>query len=199
MPQVQRAFFERLTPEGAPIGQRLTVMFNPTDLSFTRPVQLAELNVPGLDAPLQQFVRGQAEKLTVKLLFDVTDRGMGRLAKSVTEQTDKLYSFVKIDKDLHAPPIVRFQWGYKLPGSDLPEQNSNQRRTSFVGVVESLQQDLTVFSPRGLPLRARVTVAMREYATLSDQLIKLGLGSRDRTSVHVVQRGETLSGIAARV
>jgi hypothetical protein len=197
MTMPQKAFFERLKPDGSVIGERLPVMFNPTDLTFTRSTQLAEVNVPGLIAPLQQFIRGQAERLSVKLLFDVTDSGMGRLAKSVTEVTDKFYAFVRIHKDVHAPPLLRFMWGYKLPGSDLPAETGNQRRTSFIGVVESLQQELLVFSPRGLPLRSRVTVSMREYKGLRRQLYELGLESRDRTSVRVVRRGDTLSGIAA--
>ena len=44
----------------------------------TRGDQFAEIAIPGLDAPLQQFVRGQAEKLTLDLFFDTTDNGMGR-------------------------------------------------------------------------------------------------------------------------
>jgi nucleoid-associated protein YgaU len=174
------------------------VMFNPTDLSLTKGAQLGEVNVPGLDTPLQQFVRGQTEKLTVKLFFDVTDSGMDRLAHSVTEQTDRFYAFVKIDSELHAPPVCRFTWGARFPGSDLPNDES-QRRTTFTGVVESVQQEFTTFSPAGVPLRANLTVTMREYKTLARQLEQLHLASTDKTSRHVVRRGETLASIAAQV
>jgi hypothetical protein len=194
----RRAYFQRVAPDGlTPLGPRLAVMFNPSDLSLTKGAQLAEIAVPGLDTPLQQFVRGQTERLTVRLFFDTTDDGMGPAASSVTEQTDRFYSFVKIDAHLHAPPVCRFVWGSSFPGSDLPGDD-NQRRAHFTGVVESVQQELTLFSPRGLPLRANLTVTMREYKTLAHQQRQLGLHSADRTSSHVVRRGDTLSAIAAR-
>jgi nucleoid-associated protein YgaU len=193
----QRAAFYVAGPDGEPTGSYYSVMFNPTDLNFTKGVQLAEMNVPGLDAPLQQFVRGQAEKLTVKLFFDTTDRGTGALAKSVTTETDKFYSFVKIDSELHSPPVCIFAWGTSFPGGDLPT-NESQRRGWFTGVVESVQQEFTLFSIRGLPLRATLTVAMREYKTLSTQRTQLDLHSRDHTKSYVVQRGDTISAIAGR-
>jgi nucleoid-associated protein YgaU len=179
------------------MGPRFAVMFNPTDLGLTKGTQLAEIAVPGLDTPLQQFVRGQTERLTVRLFFDTTDDGMGPAARSVTEQTDRFYSFVKINAHLHAPPVCRFVWGSSFPGSDLPGDD-NQRRLHFTGVVESVQQELTLFSPRGLPLRANLMVTMREYKTLAQQQRQLGLRSADRTSSHVVQDGDTISGIAGR-
>ena len=49
-----------------------------------------------------------------------------------------------------------------------------------------------------MPLRATLTVALREYKTLEDQLTQLNLSSPDRTHSHVTQRGETLSGVAAQ-
>jgi LysM repeat protein len=172
-------------------------MFNPTSLSFSKGAQLAEINIPGLDTPLQQFVRGQTEKLTVKLFFDTTDSGMDRRAKSVTDETDKFYSFLKIESKTHAPPICRFAWGTEFPGGDLPSGES-QKRFRFVGVVETVQQEFSLFSPSGTPLRAELTVTMREYKPLDLQINQLKLESADRSRVHVVQSGDTLSGLAQR-
>ncbi len=53
------------------------VQYNPTELAFDKQAQLAEIAIPGLDAPLQQFVRGNAEKLTLELFCDTTDQGIG--------------------------------------------------------------------------------------------------------------------------
>jgi nucleoid-associated protein YgaU len=186
------------TGKPKPATQYYRVLFNPTDYQLTKNVQLAEMNVPGLDAPLQQFVRGQAEKLTVKLFFDTTDRaGGGPFAIPVTQETDKFYSFVKIDRDKHTPPVVIFAWGTEagFPGANLPNQNA-QKRHWFTCVVESVQQEFTLFSTRGVPLRATLTVTMREYRPLANQLTELKLKSHDKTRSHVVARGQTLSGIA---
>jgi nucleoid-associated protein YgaU len=196
---LQRAYFDRATPTlGKPVGSPVEVMFNPTDFTLTKGSQLAEIAVPGLDSPLQQYIRGQAEKLTVKLFFDTTDEGTGVFATSVTEATDRFYNLVKIDSDLHAPPVCIFGWGRSFPGIDLPS-GENQKRTCFTGVVESVQQEFTLFSDRGIPLRATLTVAMREYRPLDDQQIQIDPHSRDHTRAHVVQRGETLSLIAGRM
>ena len=38
-------------------------------------MQFAEVAIPGLDAPIIQFVRGQSETLTLDLFFDSTEKG----------------------------------------------------------------------------------------------------------------------------
>src|SRR5262249_61407509 len=52
-----------------------TLPYNPTELAFEKAMQFAEIAIPGLDAPLQQFVRGQAEKLTIKRFFESPEQG----------------------------------------------------------------------------------------------------------------------------
>lgn len=173
------------------------VPFNPTELQFEKQMQYAEINIPGLDAPLQQFVRGQAEKLTIELFFDTTEQGMGAFATSVTTLTDKVFQLARIDPALHAPPIVTFQWHHHIAGDSLDARLGNQSRNSFSGIIESIRQKFTLFSPEGIPLRATVNLVLREYRTLDDQLDQLNLQSPDRTHSHVVRGGETLSAVAA--
>ncbi len=182
------------------------VQHNPTELSLDKGVQLAEINIPGLDAPLQQFVRGQAEKLSLELFFDTTEHGMGVSAKSVTEKTDQVYRLAKIESDSHAPPIVIFCWNQNFPGDSLTVgnqsqggPNTNQFRNTFTGLVESIKQKFTLFSPEGVPLRATVNVVLREYRTLEEQLNQLNRNSPDRTHTHVLKRNETLSLIAGNI
>src|SRR6266566_2065053 len=95
----------------------IPVQFNPTEFSLDKSAQFAEITIPGLDAPLQQFVRGQSEKLTLDLFFDTTEHGMGGGATSVTTLTDTIYQLVKIEPDRHAPPICAFIWNDKFPGN----------------------------------------------------------------------------------
>lgn len=174
------------------------VQYNPTEFSLDKAVQLAEIAIPGLDSPLLQFVRGQTEKLSVDLFFDTTDAGTGAGATSVTRLTDPVYSLVKIEPAGHAPPIVTFSWNAAFPGADLPPHAGNQRRNSFRGVVESCRQKFTFFSPEGVPLRATLTLSLREYKTLDEQLAQLNLSSPDRTHAHLTRDGDTLSRLAAR-
>jgi Contractile injection system tube protein/LysM domain len=174
------------------------VQFNPAEFSLDKGVQIAEIAIPGLDSPLLQFVRGQNERMTVDLFFDTTESGMGPGATSVTKMTDRVYELVKIEPAGHAPPICTFVWNDKFPGMDISDRAGNQRRTDFQCVVESIKQKFTLFSPEGVPLRATLTLTLREYKTLKQQLDQLGKSSPDRTHSHIVQRGERLADIAAQ-
>jgi len=142
----------------------------------------------------------------MELLFDTTEQGMGESANSVTKQTDQVYRLAKIESDSHAPPIVIFCWNQNFPGDSLTVKNqsqggpnTNQFRNSFTGLVESIKQKFTLFSPEGVPLRATVNVVLREYRTLEEQLNQLNLNSPDRTHTHVLKRSETLSFIAGNI
>ena len=174
------------------------VQFNPTELTFDKQTQLAEIGIPGLDAPLQQFIRGSAEKLTLELFCDSTDDGIGIGAKSVTRETDKFYQLVKIVPILHAPPVVTFSWNDEFPGNRVDLEWGSHRRTSFTGVAESVRQRFTMFSPEGVPLRATVTLVLREWRPIEQQLDELNLHSPDRTQSHRLGIGETLSALATR-
>jgi nucleoid-associated protein YgaU len=222
--------------------QDIPVQYNPTEYSLDKSAQIAEVQIPGLDSPLQQFVRGQSEKLTLDLFFDTTEHGMGAGATSVTTETDKIYQRIKIEPKRHAPPILEFVWSHEMSGTHLggapgslaaaaveaisgavqaagsaigaalgaagsvgsaaqsvvgPPLGS-QRRNGFRCIIESIKQKFTLFSPEGVPLRATLTVSLREYKRLRDQLLELHLSSPDRTHVHPLQRGESLAAIANR-
>jgi len=178
--------------------EKIPVQFNPTELAFSKTAHYAEVPIPGLDAPILQFVRGEAETITVDLFYDSTEDGTGAKAKSVVEQTDRMYQLVKVLPDLHAPPICTLVWSDKnFPGSKVSSHLGNNRRTKFKCVVESVRHRYTLFSPIGDPLRATVTLQLKEYRTLDQQYAELNLNSPDRTQVHVLEQGETLGSVAA--
>jgi hypothetical protein len=177
--------------------EEIGILYNPTELAFEKSVQLAEITIPGLNAPLQQFVRGQAEKLTVDLFFDTTDLGMGAGATSVTRQTDRVYALTRIEPAGHAPPLVSFVWGEAVPGRHLPAATGSQARETFRGIVESVRQKLTLFSPEGIPLRATLSVTFREFVPLHEQLPRTNKSSPDKSHAHVLRERETLAHVAA--
>lgn len=184
--------------------ERYEVQYNPKEFTLEKILQHGEINIPGLDAPLQQFVRGQAEKLNVELFFDTTENGMGKDATSVTVHTDRIYKLAKIEDRSHAPPVVTFCWNSQFPGSSLSYggqssgSGGNQTRNSFVGVVESVRQQFTLFSSEGVPLRATVTLVLKEFRRLDEQIKLLRLNSPDRTHSHPLNSGETLSSLAGK-
>ena len=241
MTQLKKAII-RVYWHGRSKPEDIEVQYNPTEYTFEKQAQIAEIQIPGLDSPLQQFVRGQSEKLTLDLFFDTTEHGMGAGATAVTTETDKIYQLIKIEPTRHAPPILEFVWSDQMAGANIGAAPGNvagavtraiagaasavagaagaaiaaagslgasalaaagaslgnQRRNGFRCVLESVRQKFTLFSPDGIPLRATLTVALREYKTLQNQLDELHLSSPDRTHVHVLQQHDTLAAVSAR-
>ena len=201
MQNVRKVRFSRLESNGTPsIRDYVDVQYNPTEYTLNKGMQFAEIPIPGLDAPLLQFVRGQSETMTMELFFDSTEQGTGTNARSVTLQTDRFYQLIKIDSHQHAPSVLQVEWGGRdFPGSHMGTEYSAQNRPySLRCVVESVRQRFTLFNPNGVPLRATLTVTLKEYKTLQEQIAQLNLQSADQTKAHVVQEGETLTQIAAR-
>ena len=157
---------ERDVDEARGLPQTIEVQFNPTEYTLDKGAQIAEIAIPGIDSPILQFIRGQTEKLTLDLFFDTTADGMGDDATDVTTLTTPIYQLVKIQPRTHALPRIRFTWGQGL---------------SFRAIVESIKQNFTLFNPRGVPLRATLSVSFREYKTLEDQLAELNLQTSDHT------------------
>jgi hypothetical protein len=204
MPTILKAQFQKVDPAtGTLYGPPVVVSFNPTEFTLNKANQIAEVAIPGLDSPVLQFVRGQTESLSLDLFFDSTDSGMDSNAKSVTQQTDQFYQLIKIDGDLHAPPVLFFSWGQQFPGNrpyaSMGNGHGSQQRYGFKCIVESVRQRFSLFSPMGIPLRATLTVSLKEYKTLSEQVQEINHTSADKTHAHVVELGESLAQIAASV
>jgi hypothetical protein len=200
MPKPLKATFQCVNQNGT-LGKPLAVSYNPTEYTLSKGVQLAEVAIPGLDSPVLQFVRGQTETLSLDLFFDSTEAGMDDSATSVTALTDQFYQLIKIDAGTHAPPICFFSWGADFPGQrDYSSLGGgSQQRHGFKCVVDSVRQRFTLFSPQGVPLRATLTVSLKEYKTLAEQIAAINKQSADHSHTHLVQAGETISQIAAAV
>jgi hypothetical protein len=163
----------------------LEVQFNPTEYTLTKGAQIAEIGVYGIDSPILQFVRGQNEKLNLDLFFDTTtastNTNWDASGPDVRRLTGPFYQLVKIQPKTHAPPRILFVWG----------------SLKFKAIVESVTQKFTLFNSSGIPLRATLTVAFREYKSLEEQVAELKLESSDHTKRRVVRKGDTLNRMAA--
>ena len=170
-----RAYLEILVPQVAdPI---IPFCFNPTEYQLQKANTFAEIAIPGLESPPIQFVRGASEKLSAELLVDTSDT----LEDVRKRYVDKLRSLMNLNGKLHAPPIVRFVWETQI----------------FVGVLESLNVTYVLFTPEGVPLRAKLSVALKEYRPAAVQVKERPTFSPDFEKTYVVRRGDTLSSVAA--
>jgi hypothetical protein len=157
----------------------IPLRFNPTEYQLQKSNNFAEIGIPGLESPPIQFVRGAAEKLTLEALADTSDT-----LEDVREKyVNKLRNLLRLNSELHAPPIVAFSWDTQV----------------FKGVLESLNIAYVLFSPDGVPLRARLSIALKEYRPAAIQYKETPTLSPDFDKSFVVRRGDTLSGIAGQV
>jgi hypothetical protein len=180
---------EKLTiePEG---GAPIKVLFNPERYTVNKSVQIAEIAIPGLDSPVQQYVRGQTEKISFELFFDTTDFGMLDSVRDVRKETAKIYSLLRVRGKTHAPPRCKLKWG---DGGKLFAFGT--REEPFC-LLESVSEEFTLFSPGGVPLRAKLNVTFREAWTIEQQLKETPRQTGDRTKVRTLERGQTLSHLA---
>lgn len=180
----------RLTNASRPQADPVEVLFNPTEYSIDRGASYAEIQVPGLEVPIQQFVRGEAETLSLELFLDGTNQ-----RRPVESELAKLRDFVLVDPELHAPPVCHFAWG-RVPGG----RSSDERREArFTGIVTSMKEKYSLFDEAGNVLRARVNLTMKSYRPVEVQQRETPPASPDRTRVRVLREGETLSQVAREV
>ena len=184
-----------LDKTGQSTGHPFEVDYAPNELTFSKAAQYADVAIPGLNQPVTQFIRGDAETLTLNLFLDSTHTGMGPNAESVTAKAETLAKLVAVQGDLHRPPLVQLVWGEDFPSPNW-NATSGQSLPEFTAIVTSVNRSFTLFAPNGKPLRATVTLTLKRYATVSQQLDAINFQSADHTRLHIVTEGETLPLIA---
>jgi nucleoid-associated protein YgaU len=185
-PQLKKATITVL--DGSDKGKVIGVLFNPTEYSFEKTNSYKATAVPGLGSPLLQFVNGELDQLSMDLFMDdYTDPEgptslLQREKDPLMKRLGDLTKLMEIDRDLHAPPPVRFNWG----------------PMEFSAVIDKLGRKTTMFHPDGTPARATLSITFKEYRTLRQQLEDPRRESADRTKRRVVVGRDALWLIAAR-
>lgn len=169
-----RAHLQIVRPPGD--DTPISLCFNPTEYQVSKANTFADIPIPGLETPLLQYVRGESEKLSVEALVDSSDT----LQDVRVLYVRKLRSLLSINPQEHAPPLVRFVWDGPV----------------LTGVLESLAVTYVLFTPDGIPLRAKLTMSLREVRSAAVQSARKPLQSPNVEKTFVVRRGDTLASIS---
>ena len=133
------------------------VQFNPISLKVTLSNTLKENERNG-NSRAAQFVDKSSSSLAVELIFDTTyiDAGEGESQNDIEQGSDvrdqtrkiaeRFLKPVEGGEQMEAPKRCLFQWG----------------SFEFVGLVESYEETLDFFSKEGRPLRATVSLKLKE-------------------------------------
>jgi len=187
--------------------ESIEALFNPNKLSLSNSVEWETKDVVGPPTSYTLSFDGvklTPPTLTVELFFDTyegdhkapgigqtlmenvkgTPLGLFPLAKpngtSVLAYTEQIARLIRLDKDTHEPPVCFLWWGKQL---------------LFYGALTALQEDFTLFLWDGTPVRATLTCTFTQFTSVGEE--QLDLHSADVHKTRTVQRGDTLSSIAA--
>jgi hypothetical protein len=169
--------------------EKIEVMFNPEEYTVNKDVNYAQTGVPGLNAPITQFVHGNAQTLEMELFLDTYEehregsRMLNRAGEDVRKLTRKVTDLMSINPKTHAPPRLLFTWGESF---------------AFTCVLARVSQRFILFLPNGTPVRARLQVTFNEFNNVELEAKEIKRETADFSELYVVGQGETLSAIAGR-
>lgn len=165
---------------------QIPVLFNPEEYTVNRENSFAQANIPGLSAPILQFVHGNMQTLEMELFLDTYEehREGARVVNAAREDVRglvrKLTDLMNINAATHAPPILLFTWA----------------SISFTCVLAKATQRFTMFLADGTPVRAKVQVSFHQFANIDLEAKEVKRETADFSRRHVICEGETLATIA---
>jgi LysM repeat protein len=171
-------------------GQKIQVLFNPTEYTITKTNTWNFKAVKGKSLPPASFGGGNPREVALSLMLDVSLLK----GKSVLDITNALFKMMDVPGgngaggSKSAPPFVTFRWGAV---------------DTFKAACTSLTVAYQLFEPNGTPIRADVKMALKQTGpatTASSGSANKGTNPTTRgragLGVHTVQDGDTLPSIA---
>lgn len=124
----------------------IPVQFNPTTMQLQMSNSVDGGTARGRQT--QQYNGSASTQLSLDLLFDTAEEGTNSNPVDVRTRTNKVRQFVLPGGtgSKEAPPRVRFRWG----------------TVEVTGVMNTLTEELSLFSRDGVPLRSKLSVQIKE-------------------------------------
>ena len=209
---------EKATITNTVTDEVVTVLFNPEQYTLNRDINYAQAAIPGLSAPLLQFVNGNMQTLEIELFVDTYEQhangvsrasiaglfgalpdpspvpglpapvGTGGPAVSVSQQSDVRELTNKIVNLMDIEPTTHAPPVLLFTWGSL----------SFDCVLARASTQFVMFRQDGVPVRARLEVTFNEYRNLEQEARELKRETADYAKFHVVRQGDSMPAIAAR-
>lgn len=144
----------------------VVAQYNPKELSFDKSFGWSKHDGTKGEKPAMEFTGAEPRSTSIELVFDgyedaelairkPTESKISQVSKTVKDAVETLMTLASVrdpkekkDEKLRRPHIVLVVWG----------------DTFMRGVIESVNAKYTMFDPTGVPLRATVTVKIKELA-----------------------------------
>ena len=160
----------------------LAFQFNPTEMTMSKSVTPVPQRAANANAPDPQHVTGGPATLKFSTVwFDTYELGVSVYSMYIST----LEKMAHVDEHLHRPPYVVFMWGANFGAK--PDQTP-----TYIWQLADFSVTYTMFLPDATPVRASCSITLKEVPQKQTQL-----KSPDTAHVRLLQRGDTLQGIAA--
>lgn len=146
-PRLASAELVVIQPNSAQTGRRIAFKFILRSYKLSRQNVYAEQPIPGLPGAPLQFVSGKPRLLSLAMHFDTRNEN-----RDVREMTNDVARLMKVDRDTHTPPLLRFEW----------------KGLSLRCVLEGATEEVTSVFPDGRPSGARMHATFKEMKTLAE-------------------------------
>jgi Contractile injection system tube protein len=150
MPSLEKAKFVEITAAETPAevpGTSIDVQFNPQSLKLAFSNKLGKQATEGVQD--RQYLGPTSATLSFELQFDTSDEGTTDAPVSVRTRTSAIERFLQpkgAGKEKQRPPKARFIW----------------HELRIDGIIEDLSLDIDLFAADGTPLRAKMSVTIKE-------------------------------------
>ncbi|HEX8475980.1 MAG TPA: LysM peptidoglycan-binding domain-containing protein [Pyrinomonadaceae bacterium] len=181
---------EKLNIKNLDTGEPFSVLFNPTEYSVEESNSWEE-QARERQKPELQFTGQTLRRISMELFLDTYERD-----EDVRAHTGKLSNLLLVTTDDgnsgKRPPKIELSWGVADP-------NVHNSIFPFTCILESLRQQFTLFTSKGMPVRAKLSVSFKEYIKPAEQLNQQPQRGSFPVQTYTIRAGDTLSGIAASV
>jgi Contractile injection system tube protein len=154
--------------------KKIEALFNPEKYSIEKSATWEEKG----GRKTLQFVGMSRKSFSIDLFFDTYEQGTD--VRLHTNEIVQLMEPTVEYRGKKVPPISVFSWG----------------GFNFRGIVEKVTQSFSLFLSSGIPVRAVLNVAFKQFSYAEEQA--RGSPPGDPTKARRVKEGETLNGIAAQ-
>ena len=164
MTTLEKAKLEALDRQGK-VTETIPVQFNPASMRLQMTNSIDGAKSRGRQT--QQYNGTSSTTLSLDLELDTADEGTTERPLDVRTRSAKVAQFLLPGgpKSKQAPPRVRFRWG----------------TFELVGVMSSLTEELSLFAPSGAPLRAKLSIQIKEQDPKFEALER-GAGANESNS-----------------
>jgi len=166
----------------------LEFKFNPSEISVSKSAgwNAAPRSMNTKAGGKPEYTGSQPRTVSLQVFFDDWESAVG----DVTKQVELLFEWctpsrLSFSSQKHQPPALRFIWGSNIPMAT---------RTFY---LEKVDAKYTMFGRTGNPLRATVSISLKEFP---DDLPGQNptSGSINARSTHLISDGDSLQSIATK-